>query len=53
VVATVAGVVLLDESITLATVGGFVVVFAGFALLKRRQLADLVGFGEPAVGSGD
>lgn len=53
VVATVAGVVLLDESITLATLGGFVVVFVGFALLKRRELADLVGFGEPAVGSGD
>jgi drug/metabolite transporter (DMT)-like permease len=44
VVATVAGILVLDESITLATLGGFVVVFLGFALLKRRQLVDLLGY---------
>jgi drug/metabolite transporter (DMT)-like permease len=53
VIATVAGAVLLDESITLATIGGFVVVFLGFALLKRRQLANLVGWTGSAPGAGD
>jgi drug/metabolite transporter (DMT)-like permease len=53
VVATIAGVVLLDESITLATIGGFVVVFLGFALLKRRQLADLLGYEDAVVRAGD
>lgn len=53
VVATIAGIVILDESITLATIGGFVVVFLGFALLKRRQLADLAGWTGPAPGAGD
>ncbi|SEP22026.1 PEP-CTERM protein-sorting domain-containing protein [Halogranum amylolyticum] len=42
VVATVAGVFLLDESITPLTIVGFLVVFAGFVVLKRRELADLV-----------
>jgi drug/metabolite transporter (DMT)-like permease len=45
VVATVAGVLLLEETIGLLSVLGFVVVFCGFALLKRRALADLVGDG--------
>jgi len=45
VVATVAGVVLLDESIGLLTIVGFVVVFAGFALLKRHALVDYVAAG--------
>jgi drug/metabolite transporter (DMT)-like permease len=43
VVATVAGVVLLGESITGLTVVGFLVVFAGFVVLKRRAIADLAG----------
>jgi len=42
VVATVAGVVVLDESITPLTIVGFAVVFAGFVVLKRRAIADLV-----------
>lgn len=42
IVATVAGVVLLGESITLPTIAGFLVVFLGFVLLKRRAIADLV-----------
>jgi drug/metabolite transporter (DMT)-like permease len=53
VVATIAGVVLLDETITLATVGGFVVVFLGFALLKRRQLVGLVNRTGPTPGADD
>ena len=42
VVATLAGVVLLDERITPVSLVGFVVIFAGFLLLKRRALAGLV-----------
>lgn len=42
IVATIAGVFLLDERITLLTVGGFLIVFLGFVLLKRRAIADLV-----------
>jgi len=42
VVATVVGVVVLDEEITALTVVGFLVVFAGFLVLKRRAIADLV-----------
>jgi drug/metabolite transporter (DMT)-like permease len=45
VVATLAGVVLLEESIGLLTIGGFVVVFVGFALLKRHALVDYVDAG--------
>jgi drug/metabolite transporter (DMT)-like permease len=45
VVATVAGVFLLEESIGLLSVAGFVVVFVGFALLKRHALADLLAVG--------
>jgi len=41
VVATVAGVVLLGESVGPLSVAGFLVVFLGFALLKRRALAEL------------
>jgi len=41
-VATVAGVVVLDESVTVATLVGFLLVFAGFALLKRPAIARLV-----------
>ena len=44
IVATVAGVVLLDESIGPLTVAGFALVAVGFALLKRRAIADAVGF---------
>lgn len=53
VVATIAGVVLLDERITLATIGGFAVVFIGFGLLKRRQLADLLGYEDAVRSAGD
>ncbi|WP_129113070.1 DMT family transporter [Halegenticoccus tardaugens] len=42
VVATVAGVVVLDERVTASTIVGFLVVFAGFVVLKRRALAELV-----------
>jgi drug/metabolite transporter (DMT)-like permease len=42
VVATVAGVFILQESITPLTVVGFAVVFCGFLLLKRHAVTDLV-----------
>jgi len=41
VVATVAGVVLLGESVGPLSVAGFLVVFLGFTLLKRRALVEL------------
>ena len=44
-VATAVGVVLLGESVGALSVAGFLVVFVGFALLKRRALVDLVGAG--------
>jgi drug/metabolite transporter (DMT)-like permease len=44
-VATVAGVVLLGETVGPLSLAGFLVVFVGFALLKRRALVDLVGAG--------
>ena len=40
VVATVAGVVLLAETVTALTIVGFAVILAGFGLLKRRAIAD-------------
>ncbi len=40
VVTTVLGWALLDETITLATIAGFLVIFAGFALLKARTLTQ-------------
>jgi len=43
VVATIAGVILLDERITLLSLVGFVVIFAGFVLLKREAIAGMVG----------
>jgi drug/metabolite transporter (DMT)-like permease len=42
VVATIVGVVVLNESITLATVAGFLLVFVGFVLLKRRAIGNLL-----------
>lgn len=45
IVATVAGVALLGETIGVLSVAGFVVVFVGFALLKRHAVVDLVGAG--------
>jgi drug/metabolite transporter (DMT)-like permease len=39
VIATVLGAVLLDEPVTVFTVGGFVLVVAGFGLVKRKTLA--------------
>jgi len=42
VVATVAGILVLGESLTLSTVGGFLLVFAGFVLLKRRAVGGLL-----------
>ncbi|WP_226007576.1 DMT family transporter [Natrinema salinisoli] len=50
IVATVASVFLLDETIGLLTVAGFGLVAVGFALLKRRAIADAVGF-STGVGS--
>jgi len=43
VVATIAGVILLDERITLLSLVGFIVIFAGFVLLKREAIAGMVG----------
>ncbi|WP_435146991.1 DMT family transporter [Halobaculum sp. P14] len=43
VVATGLGAALLEEPVTPLTVAGFLLVVAGFALLKRRALARLVG----------
>mgnify|MGYP000043473986 CR=1 FL=1 len=43
VVATVVGVVVLEESITALTIAGFLVVVLGFVLLKHREIAALVG----------
>jgi len=45
VVATVVGVFLLGETVGALTVVGFLVVFVGFALLKRHALVDLVAAG--------
>jgi drug/metabolite transporter (DMT)-like permease len=42
VVATVAGVVLLGETISPLSIVGFAIVFFGFVPLKRRALADLI-----------
>ncbi|MFB6084356.1 MAG: DMT family transporter [Halorientalis sp.] len=42
VVATLAGVVLLEERITLASLVGFVVIFLGFLLLKRSAIRQLL-----------
>ncbi|WP_137288876.1 DMT family transporter [Natronorubrum halophilum] len=50
VVATVAGVLLLDESLGVVTVVGFGVVAVGFVLLKRHAIADAVGVGPGVVG---
>ncbi|WP_134670586.1 DMT family transporter [Halorussus marinus] len=51
VVATIAGVVVLGESITPLTVVGFGVVFAGFVVLKRRAIADLIDGARRAGGT--
>ncbi|PSP67264.1 EamA family transporter [Halobacteriales archaeon QS_1_69_70] len=45
VVATVVGVAVLGERVGILSLVGFVVVFLGFALLKRRALVDMVGAG--------
>jgi len=45
VIATIAGAVLLGESVGLLTLTGFLVVFVGFALLKRHALVELVAAG--------
>ena len=45
VVATVVGVTILGETVGVLSLVGFVVVFLGFALLKRRALVDMVGAG--------
>ncbi|WP_121741244.1 DMT family transporter [Natronorubrum halophilum] len=50
VVATVAGVLLLDESLGVVTVVGFAVVAVGFVLLKRRAIADAAGVGPGVAG---
>ena len=43
VVATIAGAALLDEYVAPASLVGFLVIFVGFLLLKRRAIADLLG----------
>ncbi|WP_332899873.1 DMT family transporter [Haladaptatus sp. CMSO5] len=43
IVATITGVVVLHETLTALTVLGFLVVFAGFIVLKREAIAELVG----------
>ena len=45
VIATIAGAVLLGESVGLLTLTGFLVVFVGFALLKRHALVELAAAG--------
>ncbi|RZV11194.1 threonine/homoserine efflux transporter RhtA [Natrinema hispanicum] len=50
IVATVAGVVFLEESISTVTVAGFGLVVVGFALLKRHAIANAVGI-STGVGS--
>jgi drug/metabolite transporter (DMT)-like permease len=45
VVATVVGVAVLGETVGVLSLVGFLVVFLGFALLKRRALVDMVGAG--------
>jgi drug/metabolite transporter (DMT)-like permease len=45
VVATVVGVAVLGETVGVLSLVGFLVVFLGFALLKRRGLVDMVGAG--------
>ena len=42
VVATVVGILVLGESVTLPTAGGFLLVFAGCVLPKRRAIGTLV-----------
>jgi drug/metabolite transporter (DMT)-like permease len=42
IVATIAGVFLLGESVGPLSVLGFVIVFVGFALLKRHAIADVI-----------
>ena len=42
VVATVAGVVLLGETVTWLTIAGFIVIVAGFVLVKRHAIAEEV-----------
>ncbi|WP_435156709.1 DMT family transporter [Haladaptatus sp. DFWS20] len=42
IVATIVGVVVLGESITTLTIAGFMIVFAGFILLKRQAIANIV-----------
>jgi len=44
IVATIASVFLLGEEIGVLTVGGFGLVAVGFVLLKRRAIAEAVGF---------
>ena len=50
IVATIAGVVFLEESISTVTVAGFGLVVVGFTLLKRRAIANAVGI-STGVGS--
>ena len=45
VVATIVGVTVLGETVSVLSLVGFLVVFLGFALLKRRALVDMVGVG--------
>lgn len=53
VVATIVGVVVLGEQITLPTVLGFAVVFVGFVVLKHRAIAELVFETTDAIGASE
>jgi drug/metabolite transporter (DMT)-like permease len=43
VFATIGGVVLLDETVTVGTIVGFLLITSGFVVLKARSLADELG----------
>ena len=46
VFAALSGYLFLQEAITATTVAGFLLIVAGFGLLKRRAIADELGLGE-------
>lgn len=46
VFAALSGWLFLQEGITATTVGGFLLIVSGFGLLKRRAIAEELGFGE-------
>lgn len=46
VFAALSGSLFLQEAITATTVAGFLLIVTGFSLLKRRAIAEELGFGE-------